>query len=367
MIETWDAREHEALPLHTVRAGATKAKLESADEPVVHKLDAGPMQIDANIGTEAKLTCILYEKPIDGAGQLAAIIRNAAKAVDLRLVLPREIVAVGEHPLVFVDAAYTVKGEPTKGGIFKVVAFPHPTTPAVCMHDELGYHETFKRIVMGFASSLSHPEAPKPSRFAELQVEKQDGHATGFSHMEVTDDTDGARVYQSISATFTLRSPTELDGVDAVRSERWERDGSISIVTYVEGEGGDISENMTLRHTTGAEYTYEGTHLGKKISGKFKTQAPGGFLTDERVATAVKRLAEGAELHVDVYHPNVDPTAPLDEIIHRVPHAERRFTVDFGKLHMTTTCDAEGRMDSASLALGTTTMTFERAFIRGAY
>jgi hypothetical protein len=368
-IDAYEAREIPALPQRAVTVGAVTGMVESASAPTTHPPTESSTQVDIPIGTASPLSCFVFSSAIDAGGQLAQTMRVVSKLVDVKMVLPRDIVAIGEHPLVLIDAAYTVKSAPTQGGIVKAAVYDHPTTPLLCLHDEMGYHAAFKRIVSAFAASLKRSDVEtKPSRYADLEIEKQDTHPMGFTHADLTDDEDGTRIYRSTSTTFTLRSPVELDATDTVRTEVWARDGTVSSMSYVEAENGDLSENMTLRHTSGNEYTYEGMHAGKKITGTLKTKGPSGFVSDERTCAGVKKLfTDGGELHVDVYHPDVDPTAPLEEVFRPASRAERTVTIEFGKFHATSKVDAEGRMVSATMTLGEATMTYERVYVRGSF
>jgi hypothetical protein len=126
---------------------------------------------------------------------------------------------------------------------------------------------------------------------------------------------------------------------------------------------------MTVKKVGLREYTYEGTHVGKKISGHFKTKNPSGLRTEAEehaaIATLVASKPEAAELRFEKYMPDLDPTASMEEVYHLVSKADRKLSVSLGQNQMNVVVDDKGMLSKGEIAIGGATMTFDRVVLRG--
>jgi hypothetical protein len=362
-----DARELAPLAKKPVSDGPFSGAVESVSAPVVRHVGA-TRQIDVPIGAGIDIECFVYPKPIDAGGQLLALMKSLPKRIEVKLVAPTDVVVVGEYAVLFVEAAYRAKTPRglVVGGL-KLGVYPHPTTPMLCFHDEVGYHRTFERIVTGFAGSLAVAGAePQTSRYVDIDVDRLGGNVVGLTRFELVDGDGGTRVAQSISTEFLPRSPSELTVTDSVRTEVWAKDGRVEKASYVEAESGEISEQIVLTSTGARRYAYDGLHQGKKISGALETKRPTGFLTADRACAARKKLlAKGGELRIEDYEPGVDPTAPTETLYRRISGADRTISAELGNLRVVETLDAEGRTERTEMPMGPTKYTSDRVFVRG--
>lgn len=371
-IADLDKREIAAGSKQTVTVGKLTATVEGVAPPTVESKQSTTHITVAFASPMTTMDCYVYPTAIDPGSRAMAIV-NALKATPSKLsvvsVAPVDAAVVREHVALFVDVEYSAKQPEEVVGLVKLAVFSHPTTPFLCLHDQVGFHQTFKRVVLGLAESirLAGDEAAE-GRYAEIEIEKVSGHPVGFTRTDVIDGEGGTKVYESLSTSLFQRSTVDVMVSDSARVETWDPDGYIRSIRYAEVEGGDMSEDLTLTRAGARDYTYEGTHAGKKISGKLRTKGPHGFESDMRTDREIdKLLVSGGELRIEGYHPDVDPTAPVESVVRVVSKADRTVTFSFGKVVLTGKLDEAGRMVSGEMALGAATFTTERVLVRGSY
>jgi hypothetical protein len=363
------ARELAALPVTKVSAGKLTGEIESAGAPVVEQ-DDNSIRFTFALGTQSPIKCFVYPKPIPVGVQLLKLVR-AIEGVDVRLVRPTDVVVIGDHAALYLEVQYLAKtGKGAALGELKLMAFGHATTPLVCLHDELGYNAAFKRITAGFASSLKlvGGELRIPT-FIEISVESVNSHPIGFTRSVVLPNDKGGSREISTTTSLTPRSERDVATLDSTRVTTWDARGRVVEISYGSQQGEDVADDVTLKLVFGHEYSYEGTHLGKEVAGKIKTKNPRGFLSDVESARDVLKLLgdKGAapELRTEEYHPDLDPTAPIETVMRLSSRKDRTVTVTLGKLQMTASVDDKGLMDKVEMPVGPVTVAISRALIRG--
>jgi hypothetical protein len=370
-LEALDKRELPPQGTHPFEGGGFQGEVESAAAATVTPgSETNAMEVVVPLGgTASPMHCWIYPQPIDPGQQLSQVLQSAAKSLTMKLIAPKEIAVVGDAPAVFVDAQYLAEGDKGKMlGILKVMVYANDDAPTLCIHDQVGYHGTFKRVASAFAGSLKHPGVEsKTPRFVELSVMSIGGMPVGFSRQAIFDAEGGGKVSQSRETSLTPRSPSELTAKDTARDEEWDAKGHVQAISYAEGEGGEVSEQVVAKRASGSSYTFEGTHLGKKISGTFKTKVPEGLLADTELWSRTKKLMAGtaAELRFETYSPSTDPTAPLTVSLKPISRPEHTVKATLGKMEITTVIDADGRTAKFEVPIGAGVLKCERVFTHG--
>jgi hypothetical protein len=225
-------------------------------------------------------------------------------------------------------------------------------------------------VTSGLAASLKLAgKELKIPKYVEISVERINGNPIGFTRSAVLPGEGGTTTHVGTSASVAPRSARDLIVTDSGETETIDKNHRIIEDRYVRSEGGEISDDIVLKSLGAREYSYEGTHLGKKVSGHLKTSGPHGLPSSEQMDASVRgMLAEGAttkEVRVETYDPNLDPTAPVVMVIRPVSKKDRTVTMDFGQVHATATVDEFGRGVKAEMPIGPATMTIERVFVGG--
>jgi len=240
----------------------------------------------------------------------------------------------------------------------------------LCLHDELGYNETFRRMTKVIASSLKIADMQvNPPKFIEVFIEKVGGQPTGFSSHVALPDKNGKLAYMSRSTTFLPRSERELVIRDKASTELWDPDGRLVEAAYADSEAGQLSLSMSLKRVGPLEYSYKGKFDAKQVSGKFKTKNKRGLATSKIVSglLATELLSgKSSELKLEEYHASVNPQAPV-EVSYRTASREKRLIkMKLGEMEALATSDDKGGLEKVEIPLGELNVVEERVLVRGA-
>jgi hypothetical protein len=364
-------RELPAGPKAALSVGSVTGDVESSAPP---KGKAGEDSIQFEFPlAHTNVTCFVYPGQLDAGAQLLKITKALAEKFEIRSVTPKDVVVVGEDVALFVEAQYLVKTERGQAlGLLKSMVYTGstPSTPMLCLHDEVGYTETFKRVTLGLAGSLKRTGvAPRTEKYLELYVTKLDGHPTGFSRERIVEGPKGV-VFEENSTDLIPRSPVDLTATDTAIAETWDKTGGISEIRYAHGDGEEV-DTMVLKRAGANAYSYDGTHHGKKVHGDFKTKGARGLRTQVEEHAAIRGLLSPkgnakADLRFEKYSPGMDPTAPMEERLQLLSKPDRKVTLSLGEMQITEVVDENGRMAQGEMPLGPVHLTVERVLVRGA-
>src|SRR5262249_37800241 len=116
-----------------------------------------------------------------------------------------------------------------------------------CMHSELGYANTFRRVASALVESFELETPHVAPQFTEVHTVRLAGKPVGVSFTEMTRGKD---VMHVVSATALLRpqgaGAKELSALDVATTEELEADGSLRKATYSQRPDGDLFTDLTL-------------------------------------------------------------------------------------------------------------------------
>lgn len=330
------------------------------------------VQLTIPVGTEAPVECFVYKEAVDPGGTLFKFTHEVGKSVDIKLFKVADVSLVGDYPAVYLEAQYLAKTPQGQAlGELKTMFFQHPVSPMLCVHDELGYNESFRRMTKTLAASLkiSNMEI-HPSKSVQVFVDKLSGHPAGFSSHVVLSDKTGKLTYVSRSTSFMPRSQSDLAISDTASTEVWDSDGKLLEAAYADSEGGELTVSVSLKKIGPQEYSYKGQHGGKPVAGKFKTKSKRGLATDKITSGVVATellTGKAREVKMEQYHASINPTAPIEVLFKTESKEERRIKVMMGSVEAMATADDKGRLEKMEIPVGGgNSMSQERVLVRGA-
>jgi hypothetical protein len=362
-------RELQPLSKRAIKFENLSGEAEAAGDAKVEDKETS-LQMTIPIGTEAPVQCFVYKKEVDTGATLLMVTREAAKKVDVRLFKVQEVSLLGDYPLVYLEAQYlakTAKGQAL--GELKSMFYQHPVTPMLCLHDELGYNETFRRMTKELAASLKIADMQvNPPKFIEVFIEKVGGQPTGFSSHVALPDKNGKFAYLSRSTTFIPKSDADLVIRDRASTEVWDGEGRLVEAAYADSEAGQLSLSMSLKKTGPTEYSYKGKLESKQVSGKFKTKTKRGLATNKIISGLLaSELLSGKsnELKLEEYHASLKPEAPV-EVSYKTESKEKRLIkMKVGEMEAMATSDDQGGLEKVEIPLGGVNVVEERVLVRG--
>lgn len=280
-IETMLKRES-TVPLKDFRVrsadGALEMHVKAVAPPTVktHRRETGSAYTIAtfSIGSDTEMVCNASSSPLDIAHWAEEIVRT----IRVQLAEPPtvRVEAPESRPLMFIDTdgAYPddKDGGQPKRNIAKFAGVHFDGGTVACVHDGVGYRQTFHDVMAHIATKTLSPGAAKAT-FREVALLKDGETVVGFSyHQRWASEKKGEWHEGQLGSVIlhTDRSWAAADSgwhgvIDAkgVVSERSMK--RVGTMTWLD---------MKLDRKTPTSFTYEGTVQGTPKRGTFTTRAP---------------------------------------------------------------------------------------------
>jgi hypothetical protein len=214
-----------------------------------------------SIGAEQPVECVVLDQQGDLANMLRAVyenirgnfVRSAIEAVDAGV--------VGGNG--YLDAAFVYNvnssGRVMVGSV-KIRTLTTGDRSAICTHDEPGYRQSFHRAIV----PLMRGARPSP-RDANYVVSLND-HRIGVQLLRFREEQ-GITIEETYASTLIARGEADLTAIDSVTIERYTADGALESQREIENTNLTLENNVWQREANTLRYHFEGTHLGRPLSG----------------------------------------------------------------------------------------------------
>jgi hypothetical protein len=363
-------RELGALPTLAVSAPnqAWSATIEARSVRLLRH--EGAVEIQASLGTEQPLRCFVYDHPIEVGGALAKVFAESQGAVRYERITPMAVTPVGVAPVLIVDALYTTETA-GKGalGQLKLAAYGSPSAPAVCVHDELGYTDTFARVVTGLARSLvaRAPSTDRNPAYVELHVARLGERAIGYHRRALYREKDRT-VARLSSAVVMSRAGGQIVFEDADTVLELNAQLRLEKGVWVRAANGAITTHIELERSGPQRYAYKGTHAAEDVRGTFEARDANGLGSELSNAELVKGVLAGRAGATDVeeYHPTIDPRQPT-RVHYSKSNTPGHVDVTIGKMTLAAVPDERGLFRRIVVSAGAAKLVSERAVERGSF
>jgi hypothetical protein len=369
-IETALKREASGLTERAAEdaAHSWKVKVPSTGEPKLSLVEKIGL-VEIPIGSEAAVRCQVFPEAGDPAGTLYSVIKQSSQQVEYQQLAPVAVELFGGNPAIFMEALYlanTPRGK-LAGGL-KVAVLSREDHELLCLHDELGYRDTFRKVSAAFFGSFQPAGVTKdPATYTEVSVTKLDETPVGFSVTRLLPgEKPGEREYHYSSTSLIPTSPKELIFEDNFSVTLYDAKGRIAQETHIEATQGEIAMQLKLARGADGKYAYEGQVGGKPQRGQLN--APHGLSSSlETAALIKKKLKAGAfEEKRDEYQPSIDPANVVQvTYAHAKDAPPRQVTMKIGERTVTTEVDDEGMPKSGWFAIGQHKLKVERLRVDG--
>jgi|GEM_PF-2067374 len=359
-------REASGLTEHGVQGpdAAWSAKVPAAAEPKLSRSEK-IMLVDIPIGSESAVRCQIFNESLDAGGTLHGVLKESADKVEYRSIAPSGVSLLGGVPSAFIETVYVTETEGGKGaGGLKLAIQVRESESLLCLHDELGYRQTFKDVSSAFFASFKVRNAPpSDSTYTEIAKARFGNTDVGFSTTRVKPgEKPGEREYSYSNTTLFPTSPKNVVFEDSYELYSYDSKNVLQTGTWVEGSNGEITLKVALKRASDGKYAYEGEASGKPIQGVLT--APKGIATSLEVASRLKKKLKAGgpfEFVLSEYHPSLDPTALIDvKYVHKKGDPARQVEVTMRDRVMTADVDDDGMAKSASFQIGKNKLTLER-------
>lgn len=373
-------REVGPLPSTAINApdSAFVAHVESKGSPIVRQPagDGVPYLIGVPIGTESSILCFVAPTAMPITNVMGAVLEELGtkSQVKMRGIGSTDAGALFDQPYFAADVVLIADadGQQRLYQVKMMAVGLRGNGSMMCVHDEVGYRQTFRRVVTGLANSMQTATAERFGlpRYKEVFVARVDDIAIGVGESSYYEARDQQMLMTSRMAMFVPRSAEEVLVTDEVNETLADAQGAIEKQTYFDLEGGELTSNLLLDRRSARAYHVTGTHRGAPIEGELETPGP---LPDDRtmarrLATTLATTGGTGEVRIPQWAPDIAPLAVSELRVKRTgpPTADGTPAVlEIGERRIAVVIDAQGLLSRMTAPAGDTEMTVERVFQRG--
>ena len=268
-------------------------------------------------------------------------------------------------PYIALDTLYTLgEGNKAKSSIVKAIAAQTDQSSAVCIHNEIGYKQTFTTLAASFIGALATGD--KSDLFFEsVHRMKMNGVPVGFLRERYAIDADGD-VYTEVVNSFAIPVTESALTRSDITSFVWSyTDGSlISMNTYSQ-ENEETQYSLSLWNTEG-KWLVEGELQGKKIEETLAHSGSilsgfGSYLTDKKLLNSQESSKEEVMWIADANPGAV--TKVVKSTINDTPKANIKAIT--GPMSMNYFSDENAVIQHGFVDMGPVNMEFDLIFAEG--
>lgn len=270
--------------------------------PDVSNIETG-QSVTVAIGATDPLRCIVFNDIVDPANALRRVFENVRQGMARIVVEALDAGFVGESPYIEGRFVYVTRGANAGFGMLKARIALVGERSVLCMHDEVGYVETFHRAMEPIMQSGS--TGPGGANY----IMSLGATNLGFMAVRFREEN-GEIIETTINGALVARSESELTASDSVVIERYSRDGVLRKMTRANDENGTATERDWERDGTSNRYRFEGTHLGRPLQGVLTANGPLHAATP--MAAAAFRTLTGPRAPASVDAQSLSLTNPLE-------------------------------------------------------
>lgn len=277
-----------------------------------------------DIGSESPVECWAFQEYDGLANSLVNMMKyavnnvsaNLNKTLESQYNFSLDVSNLGNVPVFSYDILYNL-GETDErvSGLMKGMSAESANGLQVCLHNEIGYRETFKDVFTSFVNAVDRSANVKPFFFA-INGMKMQGELVGIVSEKFSIDADGD--VEIVEAT-SLILPVDANTVSSTDSlaRSWSRIDGTLINTYeYTVENGEVLSSMGLSRTEGT-WVIEGEIQGKKVNSELSyddvfTSNFGAYLETQKLANS-----DQDSLSYNTWSLEGDPTQPTPTVMYK--------------------------------------------------
>ena len=326
--------------------------------PLALRKSPNALLVSVPIGTARPITCFFYPTPIDAGVSARTVLQSLTKGVTLERVRATDVKAFRGSPALFLEGDFNSDGQV---GRVKIMVHADPALPKTCIHDELGYTETFSRVTESLATGLTSTaqQQPVPPYFSDVQVMRVDKQVLGFQYTTYFHSKSGGSIVETSTTLVRPGAPSDAQIQDTNLQEQADEAGLLVKKGYNKRIGSTDAEGVRLRREPDGSYTVQGKLGGKDVAGKLT----GELVGEVGLATRLREglLQGGKPVTLSMWVPNDNPTAPTKVVASpRTGAGARAATLQSGTMALKVELDAHGFVERLEVPAAGATLVQER-------
>ncbi|WP_395837065.1 hypothetical protein [Cystobacter fuscus] len=337
---------------------AFRGEVLAVSEPTVETQSNGVSLLTLPMGSHVPISCFLYPNPIDAGAAARLLIESLLEKVKLESVRATDVKAYAGSPALYLDADYSHQG---KVGRLKVMVHADPVLAKACVHDALGYSQTFQRVTESVATGVlsTAQEQPVPPYYSEVQVARVGEQVIGFQTFALFKAQEGGILFEENSTLVSPGAPPQVRYQDTSRQEHSNETGAVVSKSYSKRLGDAPAEQARVRREQDGSYVLEGQLDGKDVH----TRMGGELLSVVGFAQRVREglLKNGTPVEAAMWIPANQPSSPTPVVMKpRTGAGPRSATMEMGSLSTHVELDDHGFIERQELPAGKTSLVIER-------
>jgi hypothetical protein len=350
----------------TTEDGFFSANVVSSADPKVTPHE-GFYQVTVPIATDTPAECFVYQEGMDSAALLTELIEQPLSEMPRTEILRIDAGTFEQVPYLYQERLYLT--EQKAAGVLKGIVIPFYSSMLVCLHDEVGYSETFRKMAESFATTLMLPNEPKENFVhEEVLVWKFRDMNVGYTVNRAVPDSEGDIRSTVETAILLPRSASETMARDEYNVIYEHGNGDLISGRYAEAENGEIKVSISLDRIEQGGYQVAGTFQGKQIDAPLQSTAAvvGPYYQHrEMIRAANPDSGQPRSVSIDAYVPSANPLQtvtfdlnPTGEQVDGLPEYELSFSGVTG----TGVVDDKGQK-SMTVKMGPLELHLSRAYV----
>lgn len=336
--------------------------------------EEGYRYYNIDIGTDSPVECHVF-KEFDGpANSLYSIIDNllieGLVTLNEKPLSSRQNYAIGSGvvagtPYLLLDTLY-ILGEADKqvSGVLKGLTAETDQSLQVCIHNELGYRETFFSVFESFIEAMTENEENPEFLESILYVSFNDIPA-GYTREKYATDDDGDI---QITIDSSLIIPVDANSVSRLdsKSTSWSSvDGSLINESVYSIENSVLSSNLSLNFKD-EQWHVEGQLQGKDV--KYELAHTGWLLSSYGNYGVTEKLGKSEDDSADymMWLHDADPSSALNVVFSKIfDNPNANYNLNMGPLKMQFMADERGIFKKGSIEQGPVSINLKQVFLKG--
>jgi hypothetical protein len=326
-------------------------------------------ELKVPLGAAGELDCLVYPDGIPAGATISKILSEVSKEVHFERVRLVDVTVVEANPAAYLEADYTAteKDGGKAFGQFKLLFYASLDNPVLCMHDEVGYRASFRRIAEGLFRSLRLPNSILVPRYTEVHVARLGQAPIGYEHTSLIDGTEDKQILNIDGALFFPKDPGALIYDDHAITEVVDHHGNTELADYSDIKDGQLQSSVRVARTGDGQYAFKGERRGQPVQGTFRSRGKRGIVGSLAVVDEIRKTllaGKATDFTAEEYHPGSNPAGTVDVVYRRTDGHTVTFKID--GVETSTVRDERGWVEKAAISAGIQQISVERVFVRGA-
>lgn len=273
---------------------------------------------------------------------------------------------IGNTAYLSLDILYNLgEGSEKVAGVLKGLSAQTGNTLQICLHNEIGYRQTFFGIFESFVQAFLENEV-NPNFFEALYQVSINDIPMGYVQESYEKDADGDVAIRNETSLLIPVDASSIARTDSL-SRSWSRpDGSLINATEY------VIENDVLKSQFSLDYSDDAWQVTGELQGKAVTKKldhDSSFLSGFGSYVELENLrnseSESGEFHM--WSPTADPTSALSVVLSKLSDNDNaNFKIDMGAMVMKFLADEQGVFRKGTIEQGPISMQMELIYSKGA-